>query len=123
MRAALLLCGILFTAVPIGGTESLKISVSPAQSFAPANLHIRVSVEPNAMNRSVVVVAESEDYFRSSEVALEGDQGPRTVILEFRSVPGGHYEIRGAVSDAQGREVATARQNVFVLASGNERGE
>jgi hypothetical protein len=121
MRVAVLLCGILLTVAPLGGTDALKISVSPAQSFAPANLHIRVSIEPNAMNRTVAITAESENYFRSSEVTLEGDEGPRTVIVEFRSVPGGHYEIRSAVGDAKGREVATARQSVFVLPSGNER--
>jgi uncharacterized protein (DUF58 family) len=121
MRVALLLFGILMTVAPLRGTDSLKISVSPAQSFAPANLHIRVTVEPNAMNRTVAVSAESDDYFRSSEIALEGDRGPRTVNFEFRSVPGGHYEIRGAVGDTKGHEVATARQNVFVLSSANDR--
>jgi hypothetical protein len=67
------------------------------------------------------VAAESEDYFRSSEIALEGDQDPRTVIFEFRGVPGGHYEIRGVVGDAGGHEVATAQQSAFVWSSGGER--
>ena len=106
---------------PVGGAESLQIRVSPMQSFAPANLNVRLSIEPHANNRVVSVVAESEDYYRSSEVALEGDQGPRTVIVQFRSVPGGKYEIRGTVGDALGKEVASARQNVFVLASGSDR--
>jgi hypothetical protein len=113
--------GILFAVAPLGSTESVKISVSPAQSIGPANLHIRVTVEPNAMNRALGVAAESEDYVRSSEVALEGDRGPRTVIFEFRSVPSGHYEIRGGVGDASGHEVATTRQNAFVWSSGSER--
>jgi uncharacterized protein (DUF58 family) len=121
MRRALLLAGILISVAPLGSTETLKLKVSPMQSFAPANLYVRLSIEPNANNRVVSIVAESEGYFRSSEVALEGDQGPRTVIVEFRSVPGGQYEVRGTVGDAMGKEVASARQNVFVLPSGNER--
>jgi hypothetical protein len=120
MRLALLLAGILMTVAPVGGREPLTLKVSPMQSFAPANLYIRVSIEPSANNRLVTVVAESEDFFRSSDIALEGDEGPRTVIVEFRSVPEGRYEIRGAVGDAQGREVASTRQNIFVL-PGNDR--
>jgi hypothetical protein len=121
MRRALLLAGILMSVAPVGGAESLQINVSPMQSFAPANLYVRLSIEPNANNRVVSIVAESGDYFRSSEVALEGDQGPRTVIVQFRSVPGGQYEIRGTVGDVMGNEVASARQSVFVLPSGNDR--
>jgi len=121
MRRALLLAGILMSIAPLGGTETLKMKVSPMQSFAPANLYVRLSIEPNANNRVVSIVAESEDYFRSSEVALEGDQGPRTVIVQFRSVPGGQYEVRGTVGDSMGNEVASTRQNVFVLASGSDR--
>src|SRR5262245_12121931 len=119
MRPALLL-GILLTVAPLSGSEPLTLRVSPMQSFAPANLYIRLSIEPHANNRVVTVVAESEGYYRSSDVALEGEDGPRTVTVQFRSVPEGRYEIRGAVGDAQGREVSSVRQNVFVL-SGNGR--
>ena len=121
MRVAILLCGIFLTVTPLGGSDSLKISVSPAQSFAPANLFVRLSIEPNATNRSVEVAAESEDFYRSSQVALEGDQGPRTVQLEFRNLPGGHYEVSGTVADDRGRQVAVVHQNVYVLPSGRDR--
>lgn len=123
MRAGLLLLllAIFITAASVHGSDPLKISVSPAQSMAPANLYIRVSIEPNAENRTVVVAAESEDFYRSSEMHIEGEDGPKTVVFQFRSVPSGHYEIRGALGDARGREVAIARQNVIVIPSGVER--
>src|SRR5262245_52033409 len=120
MHRVLLLAGILMIAAPVGGSEPLTLRVSPMQSFAPANLYIRLSIEPNADNRVVSVVAESEDYYRSSEVALEGEQGPRTVIVQFRSVPEGQYQIRSVVGNAQGKEVAAARQNINVL-PGNDK--
>jgi hypothetical protein len=121
MRARLLLLGIFMTAASVHGNDGLKISVSPAQSMAPANLFIRVSIEPSAGNRTIAVVAESEDFYRSSQMQLEGEDGPRTVVFQFRSVPSGHYEIRGALGDARGREVALAHQNVIVIPSGAER--
>ena len=121
MRLALFLTAVFLAAAPINGSESFKMSVSPAQSLAPAYLRVRVTVEPNAVNRTVAVVAESDAYYRSSEMPLEGEQGPRTLFFEFRGVPSGDYQIRGVVGDAKGHEVATAMQNVFVLASGTER--
>jgi hypothetical protein len=121
MRLALLLTGVFVAVAPIHGTDSLKMSVSPAQSLAPAYLRVRVTVEPNAVNRTVAVVAESDDYFRSSEMPLEGDQGPRTLFFEFRGVPSGDYQIRSVVGDAEGHEVASVNQKVFVWASGTDR--
>jgi hypothetical protein len=121
MRLALLLTGLFVATVPITGTESLTMSVSPAQSLAPAYLRVRMTVETNAVNRTVAVVAESDDYFRSSELPLEGVNGPRTIFFEFRGVPSGEYQIRGLVGDASGRELASVKQNVNVIASGTER--
>jgi hypothetical protein len=112
---------MFFAVAPLIGTESLKMSVSPAQSLAPAYLRIRLTVEPNAVNRTVSVVAESDDYFRSSELPLEGENGPRTIFFEFRGVPSGEYHIRGLVGDARGREVASVQQNINVLSSGMDR--
>src|SRR5262249_53966906 len=117
MRLLFLLAGMLFVVAPLNGTESLKMSVSPAQSLAPAYLRVRLTVEPNAVNRTVAVVAESDDYFRSSELPLEGEDGPRTILFEFRGVPSGEYRIRGLVGDAGGHEVASVQQNVNVIAS------
>jgi hypothetical protein len=121
MRLAFSLTAVFLALAPLNGTESLKMSVSPAQSMAPAYLRVRLTVEPNAANRTVAVVAESDDYFRSSELPLEGEQGPRTIFFEFRGVPSGEYQIRGLVGDAGGHEVASAKQNINVIASGTER--
>src|SRR5215475_15743569 len=109
MRVVFVLTALFFAVAPINGIESLKMSVSPAQSLAPAYLRVRVTVEPNAVNRTVAVVAESADYYRSSELPLEGEQGPRTLFFEFRGVPSGDYQIRSVVGDARGHEVASVK--------------
>jgi hypothetical protein len=113
--------GVFLSAATVGGGESIKMSVSPAQSFAPANLFVRLSIEPNAANRSVEVAAESDQFYRSSVITLEGDQGPRTVLLELRNLPGGEYQVRGVVADSRGHEVAMVQQHVNVLDSGADR--
>jgi hypothetical protein len=108
---------LLSSAVSINATEPLTMAVSPAQSFAPTNLTIRVRVEPDAGNRGLEVVAESSDYYRSSRIQLDGAEAPRTISMEIRNLPGGDYDVRGALIDSAGRERAAVRKQVIVLGS------
>src|SRR5262245_10458074 len=88
-----LLCAM---AMPVGAGErpGLSILVSPAVSFAPANLVVRATIAADSDNRAVEIVAESSDFYRSSEVQLDGDRAPRTTLFEFRSLPSGVYEVK-----------------------------
>jgi hypothetical protein len=120
MRAVIGLVGFVLTATTLNGNQPLKMNVSPQQSFAPANLFVRLGIEPDAVNRAVEVVAESQDFYRSSLIALEGERGPRVVQLQFRNLPGGRYAVSGRVTDERGKEVAFARHEVDVLGDGTE---
>ena len=55
---------VMMTTV-VGATEPIEMQVSPALSFAPANLVIRTRVEPDASNRAMEVVADSEGFYRA----------------------------------------------------------
>ena len=104
----------LSSAVSINANEPLTMAISPAQSFAPANLTIRVHVEPDADNRALEVVAESDDYYRSSRIQLDGADAPRTISVEIRDLPGGDYDVRGALVDSTGRKRAGVRTHAIV---------
>ena len=88
--------------------ERLTLHVTPLESFAPARLFIRITVDPSAET-------VSERFYRSSFVQLDGDRGPRTTSLEWPSVPGGTYEINAAVTDDDGRRLEVARKEVVVI--------
>jgi hypothetical protein len=120
MKVRLYLFGILMVmmALPLGAGERLTIKVSPAISFAPANLNVRTMIEADAQNRMVEVVADSANFYRSSELQLEGDKAPRTTTFEFRSLPPGTYEVTVMLIGADGRQRALARQQVNVISSG-----
>jgi hypothetical protein len=105
-------------AISASGGEQLRLAVSPAHSFAPSNLNIRARVVPNAENRALTIVAESEDFYRSSEISLEGEHAPATITFEFRGVPGGEYRVSGVLTDSVGRRRAIAEQQVSVIPSG-----
>jgi hypothetical protein len=117
MRASMLCLGgvLLLSVLPVNGGEPLQMAVSPAQSFAPSNLRVRVRLEPNAENRRLAVIADSPDFYRRSEMQLEGDQAPKTITIEFRGVPGGSYQVSSVVLDQSGRPRASASRGVNVI--------
>ena len=51
-------------------------------ALAPATLFVRASIEPHADNRSVEVVVDSEEFYRSSQVQLEGEYSSRMTLFD-----------------------------------------
>jgi hypothetical protein len=103
---------LLLAATPVGAGGRLAISVRPPVAFAPANLIVRAMVEASKDNRAIEIVAESDDFYRSSEVTLDGDAAPRITSIELRSLPPGTYEVNVTLMGANGRPRAFVRDNV-----------
>ncbi len=108
---------LLLLALPAGAGDKLSMKVSPSVAFAPANLVVRAFVLQDADNRAIEVIAESEDFYRSSEIQLDGDKAPRTNVFEFRSLPTGTYQVSAVLIGSQGQR-ALVRSQVNVMASG-----
>jgi len=122
MRFRACLCAFMVAvAAPIGAGEPLALKVSPAVSFAPANLVVRATVEANAANRFMQVVAESADFYRASTIELQGDKAPRTNMFEFRSLPSGAYDVKATLIGNDGHTRAYVHQQVSVVSSGAGR--
>lgn len=98
----------------------MTIAVSPMFSHAPSRLHVRVRVEPNADNRRLVITADSEEFYRSSDVQLDGDESPKTIERDFPEVPGGTYEVKAALIDNTGKECAFAHAQATVISPDRE---
>src|SRR5207244_8880020 len=96
MKLSVGLTGILMLAATLSldAGEPMTLKVSPAVAFAPANLIVRAFVEANADNRAIAIIAESEEFYRSSEIQLDGDHAPRTNTFELRSLPSGKYHVK-----------------------------
>jgi hypothetical protein len=63
----------------------------------PATIRVTVAVQPDQANRTLVVQADSEKLFRSSDVTLEGENGQRLHTVEFKNLPAGSYVLRAEV--------------------------
>lgn len=120
LRACLLGLLIASSTLPARAGEKLTIRVSPAVAFAPANLVVRATIEADAQNRAVEIVAESNEFYRSSEVQLDGENAPRTNSFEFRSLPSGNYEVKATLFNQSGSSIAKARAQVSVISNGRD---
>jgi hypothetical protein len=117
-RATLFGLFLLIVTLPAGAGERMTLKVSPAVAFAPANLVVRTMIEADAKNRAVEIVAQSPEFYRSSEIQLDGEHAPRTSTFEFRSLPQGVYEVKATLLASDGSALSTVRQQVNVIATG-----
>ena len=119
MKACAWLTGIVvLIASGVDANDRLGLRVSPAVAFAPANLSVLATIEADAANRSIEIVAESADFSRSSEIQLDGDSAPKTTTFQFRSLPTGEYSVRGILRGQGGHEITTVEMRVNIVESG-----
>jgi hypothetical protein len=105
MRVALFGCALLAVSIgSLGAADKMTMDVSPEVSFAPGRIVVRATIEKDAANRAVQIVAESPDYYRSSTIHLEGEQAVRTTEVQFGGLPRGNYNVSARLL-GQGDEV------------------
>ena len=121
MRKVFWICGLIgLTVLPAHGREPLTVDVSPGVAFAPATMRIRARIEPSPTNRLLTIVADGPDFYRSSEVQLDGEQAPKTIEMQFSDIPGGEYDVSAVLSDTMGRQRANAHRYAKVMGLGSE---
>lgn len=115
---------MLFLAVPLvtvlpratvlHANDFLQLHVSPVLSER-GDMLVQVLVTRDADNQWMKVTAESEVYYSSSEMELEGEYSPRVKVIRFRGVPAGWYEVTGTVFDHRQHVKGLARRSVMVF--------
>jgi hypothetical protein len=112
----------LFTATStvsvVRANDFIQLMVSPTLS-ENNDMFVQVLVARDADNQLMRVTAESESYFSSSEMILDGEYSPRIRSIRFRSVPSGSYEVTGTVYDRRSKVKGSARKTVLVFGRGN----
>jgi hypothetical protein len=113
MKKRAIVVGVLTTSVYLGATldagQPLRMQVSPAVARAPADLVVRVSVDADAGDRFLRVIAESADFYRSSEISIDGERTPPMNVFEFRNLPPGMYHVTGVLVGVNGRRAAVSK--------------
>jgi hypothetical protein len=107
--AAFVVFSMVAATQTLDGHEPLRMQVSPAVARAPAMLTVRVSLDTAADNRLLQVVAESADFYRSSEIQIDGAHTPPLSVFEFRNLPSGLYHVTGVLVGVNGRRALVSR--------------
>jgi hypothetical protein len=94
--------------------DFVQLHVSPTLSER-GDMLVQVLVTRDAENQWMRVTAESESYYSSSEMELEGEYSPRVKVIRFRDVPAGWYEVTGTVFDHHKKVKGQSRRSVLVF--------
>ena len=100
---------------PSAAASALRMHVTPRSGPSPALIRIQLIVEPANDNRALRLTIESDAYYRSSAIELQGSSSQRVHVIEFRSVPAGVHEVRGAIVDDRGSVRATAYEYIRIF--------
>jgi hypothetical protein len=103
---------------PLQAGSLMELHVTPTVSFAPADVVVNAVIEADAANRAIRVTAESADFYRSSEMQLQGDEAPRTTEFDFHGLPTGQYVVTATLLGANGKVRASLHQTVNVTSGG-----
>ena len=110
---AVLTVTILARPGTLTATNKLSMRLSQTVASAPAEVIVTATVERGADNRALEIAAESEDFFRSSLVTLDGDQAPRTTQLSFKNLPSGEYVVVAVLHGSHGER--TFERRTFIV--------
>jgi hypothetical protein len=112
------LFGLALSTATLGAAgDPVSIRVNPSVAIAPTMLAISVRVAPQAENRALEVVVDSDEFYRLSRVQLDGDRAPIVTRMRIDSVPAGDYEVTATLIGADGKRGALARAHVEVMSS------
>ena len=116
MRIRILLLAMLSLAVsPAGAGDRVAVRVSPRIAFAPADLTVLAKLERHPENRVMEIVAESEDFYRSSEIPLEGELAAKATFVRFQGLPSGRYSVSVTVRGSLGQRLGISHATVDIL--------
>jgi len=100
--ATLIVSGHAATSAPL-----LDLRLSQRMLTAPGALSITAFVAKDEANRSLTIEAESEGFYRSSLITLQGAASSRTHSVRYTSLPEGEYLIRVSLHGADLRLAVT----------------
>jgi len=97
-------------AVPLTAQKQLEMRL-PARVFVSSGeVRLTLIVEPHPDNRSLIVEADSENMFTSSQIPLEGGSEKRLHHVRFRSLLPGEYVVRATLRSGAGVRATIANR-------------
>ena len=109
-------------AQPDKSGDELTLRLTPRFVSAPGYLRSLIRVAPHDANRVLRVEIDSESYYRSSDIQLEGASAPMSHFVDWKEVPAGKYSLIVSVIGPSGDPRLVRHLDFQVLGiSTNER--
>jgi hypothetical protein len=94
-----------FFGIHLSAEQAITITARPAVIPAKGSALLKVIVERNAMNRTLVWEVDGRAYYRSSTMQLEGSSAARSYFFMVSDLPGGNFDVRARVLRSDNTEV------------------
>lgn len=98
----------------------LTLRVTPRLAWIGSAVQALVRISPDDRNRLLRITVDSSDYYRSTDVTLDGAEARRSHLLLLPSLPAGSYAIHAVVYGASG-ERGRIEQQFDVLSGHDDR--
>jgi hypothetical protein len=90
--------------------DELTVRLPAVVSRSASLVRAVIRVPRAADNRILRVTLDSEMFYRSSDVPLDGNEAPRSHTLAWHALPAGDYEVRIELMGATGVKKVVRRQ-------------
>jgi hypothetical protein len=90
--------------------QRLDVRMSGTVALAPAVLRSTVFVEQSPDNRILRVSVDGENYYSSSDIALEGADAPRSHQMQWYGLPAGDYQVSMELFGTAGSRAVLVRR-------------
>jgi hypothetical protein len=108
--SGVLLAGVLSHAAD----APVTLAVRPSVLFAGRDVRATVRTPRDPRNRELRIVVEAADYYKSSDVQLDGTDAPATHQFNLQALPSGTYRVEAILTRDDG-ERRSATQCFAVL--------
>lgn len=120
LRGLLVGAAVAASILAVAADEKLTLKVSRAVINTRESVVVTAIVPQDPGNRLVAIQADSGEYFRSTEVEIDGAHAPRVFELPLRGLPSGDYVVVAVLTNDKG-ERTTARHSFHVVSYGDDR--
>jgi hypothetical protein len=97
------------------GVADLNVRVTSGAAMGSALVRALVQIAPHEDNRRLRIEIESADFFRSTDIQLDGEGATRNHQVTWPSVPPGEYVLIAAVFGADREHQRLIRRTRFSI--------
>ena len=109
-----------FSGIHLSAGQAITITARPTVITAKGSALLKVIVERNDMNRTLIWEVDGRAYYRSSTMQLAGSAAAKSYFFMVRDLPGGNFDVRARVIRSDDTEVMDQTRIVVVGMDGLE---